>query len=169
MNWYVIRVVTGKEKKTKELIEKELEISNITDKISQVLVPSKKVMQMRNGKKYAVEKNDFPGYVLVEGDLSGEVIPIIKNINGVIGFLGAGKPEPLRQREVDRIIGRQLDDVIEDKYFVGETVNVIDGPFSSFVGEVTFVDDKKKIVKVNIKVFGRDVPVDLTYLQIEKS
>lgn len=169
MNWYVIRVITSKEKKTMELIEKELEINKVDNKVSQLLVPSKKVMQMRNGKKYSVVKNDFPGYILIETEYINDLVPIIKNINGVIGFLGTRNPEPLKQKEVDRIIGRQSNTEVEDKYFVGETVKVTDGPFSSFIGEITFVDDKRKIVKVNIKVFGRDVPVDLTYLQITKS
>jgi len=169
MNWYVIRVITSKEKKIKELIENELEISNLNNKVSQLLIPSKKVIQMRKGKKYTIEKNDFPGYVLIETEHIHKLVSTIKNVNGVIDFLGAKNPEPLRQREIERIIGRQSETEVEDKYFIGETVNVVDGPFSSFVGDITHVDDKKKIVKVNIKVFGRDVSVDLTYLQIDKN
>lgn len=169
MNWYVIRVITNKEKKIKELIENELNSHNLSNKVSQLLIPSKKVMQMRNGKKYAIEKNDFPGYILIETENINEMFSSIKQINGVIGFLGTKNPEPLRQREVERIIGRQSETEVEDKYFIGESVIVIDGPFSSFIGDITHVDNKKKIVKVNIKVFGRDVPVDLTYLQIDKN
>lgn len=175
MSWYVIRVVTGKEKKCKELIEKELELSNLGDKYSKLLIPSKKVMQMRNGKKYAVEKNDFPGYILIETNFVDQLNSTIKNTSNVLGFLGTNdkssvKPQPLRQKEVERIIGRQKENYeVEDKYFVGEIVSIVDGPFSSFVGVVTYVDDKKKTVKVDVKIFGREVPVDLTYLQIEKS
>jgi len=169
MNWYVIRVVTSKEKKTKELIEKELELYKLDNKVSQILVPSKKVMQMRNGKKYTIEKNDFPGYILIETDKVDELVSTIKNVSNVLGFLGVTHPEPLRQREVETIVGRQNNTIVEDKYFIGEVVKVTDGPFNSFVGEIILVNDKKKAVKVNIKVFGRDVPVDLTYIQIEKN
>lgn len=166
--WYVIRVVTSKEKKILELIEKELKIYKLDKKYNEMLVPSKKTLQMRKGKKYTIEKNDFPGYILIETDYINELISTIKNVSNVLGFLGTDKPEPLKQKEIDRIIGRQ-DDVVEDKYFIGETINITDGPFSSFVGDIVVVDDKKKVVKVNVKVFGRDVPVNLTYLQIEKS
>ena len=169
MNWYVIRVITSKEKKIKELVEKELEILNFDNKVSQLLVPSKKVLQMRNGKKYQIVKNDFPGYILIETEFISELVSTIKNVNGVIGFLGVKNPEPLRQKEVDRILGRQSETEVEEKYFIGEEIKIIDGPFNSFVGDITFVDDKKKIVKVNVKIFGRDVPVDLTYIQIEKN
>lgn len=169
MDWYVIRVVTSKEKKILELIENELEFCNFTDKVSQLLIPSKKVMQMRNGKKYTIVKNDFPGYILIETEHISELVSTIKGINGVIEFLGYKNPEPLRQKEVDRIIGRQKDDVVEDRYFIGEIVNIIDGAFDSFVGEIKTVDEVKKIVKVDVKIFGREVPVDLRYEQINKS
>jgi len=168
MNWYVIRVITSKEKKIKDLIEKG--ITNFDDKVSQMLIPNKKVSQMRNGKKYQIVKNDFPGYILIETEHISELVSTIKQVNGVIGFLGSKNPEPLRRKEVDRILGRQNEtEVVEDKYFVGETIKVTDGPFTSFVGDITFVDDKKQMVKVDIKVFGRDVPVDLMYIQIDKS
>jgi len=169
MNWYVIRVISSKEKKIMELIENKLEFFNLTDKVSQLLIPSKKIMQMRNGKKYTVVKNDFPGYVLIETEHILELQPVINNVNGVIEFLGYKKPEPLKPNEVNRIIGRQNETEVEDKYFIGETVTVIDGPFNTFVGVLTFVDDQKKMVKVNIKVFGRDVPVNLSYLEIKKN
>lgn len=169
MNWYVIRVVTGKEKKTKELIEHTLLIGNFMDKVSQILIPSRKTMQIRNGKKYQSERNDFPGYILIEADLTGEMISTIKHINGVADFLGSkDRPEPLKEREVERILGRQHLEA-ENKFFVSEIVKILDGPFASFVGEVTHVDDKKKTVKVMVKMFGREVPVDVTYLQIERN
>ncbi len=169
MNWYVIRVITSKEKKIMELLKKELEICNFVDKVSKLLIPSKKVIQMRKGKKYTINKNDFPGYILIETEHVSELESTIKGVNGVIDFLGYKNPEPLKQREIDRIIGRQKDNIIEDTYFIGEIINIIDGAFNSFVGEITFVDNKKKIVKVGVKIFGREVPVNLTYLQINKT
>jgi transcriptional antiterminator NusG len=169
MNWYVIRVVTGKEKKTKDLISHELEIGNFMNNVSQILIPCRKTMQMRNGKKYSVEKNDFPGYILIESDLTPEMISTVKNINGVIDFLGSkNKPEPMKEKEVERILGRQALEA-EDKFFVGEIIKILDGPFISFIGEISHVDEKKRTVKANVKIFGREVPVDLTYLQIQRT
>lgn len=169
MKWYVIRCVTGKEKKTKDIIIHTLEVNNFMEKVSQILIPSRKTMQLRNGKKYSVEKNDFPGYILIEAELTPEMISTVRNINGVIDFLGEkGKPEPMREKEVERILGRQELEA-EDKFFIGETIKILDGPFASFIGEITQVDEKKKIVKVDVKLFGREVPVELTYLQIERT
>jgi transcriptional antiterminator NusG len=168
MNWYVIRVITSKEKKIMELIETELKINNLTDKVSQLLIPSKQASQMRNGKKYSITKNDFPGYILIETDNMEILRSTLKQVNGVIGFLGGKKAEPLKNHEVDSILGRQNEQESEDTYFVGELIHVIDGPFTSFDGDITDVDSKKNSLKVNIKVFGRDVPVDLTFLQVEK-
>ena len=167
MKWYVIRVISGKEKKLKETIENELKKNNFDEKINQILVPTHKTIQVRKGKKYNIEKNFFPGYILIECDFISEISAVIKNINGVSGFLGSGKsPQPLSDSEIDRILGRQ-NQKIED-FYVGQVVKIMDGPFATFCGNLTDIDASKQKVKLNVKIFGRDVPLELTYQQIEK-
>ncbi|UTW60609.1 transcription termination/antitermination factor NusG [bacterium SCSIO 12741] len=174
--WYVIRAISGKEKKVKEYIELEADRMNMKDYISQVLIPTEKVFQIRNGKKVSKERNFFPGYVLVEVALIGEVPHIIKNIPNVIGFLGAekgGDPMPLRQSEVNRILGKvdelaESDEELNIPFIVGETVKVIDGPFNSFTGVIEEINEEKKKLKVMVKIFGRKTPLELSYMQVEK-
>jgi len=173
--WYVIRAISGKEKKVKELIESEISHSNLEEYVSQVLIPTEKVYQIRNGKKISKERSFFPGYVLIEAALVGEVPHILKNITNVIGFLGTqgGEPTPLRLSEVNRILGK-VDELAESDeenttpYIVGETVKVIDGPFNSFSGIIEEVNDEKKKLKVMVKIFGRKTPLELSFLQVEK-
>ena len=138
--WYVVRAISGKEKKVKEYLESEINRLQIQDFISQVLIPTEKVYQIRKGKKISKERNYFPGYVLIEADLSGEIPHIIRNVPNVMGFLGSkGQPEPIRESEVKRILGK-VDELAEQgeeiniPYIVGETVTVTDGPFNSFSG-----------------------------------
>jgi len=174
--WYVVRAVSGKEKKVKELIDTEIVRYNLHDYISQILIPTEKVYQIRNGKKISKERNFFPGYVLIEASLTGEVPHIIKNVNGVIGFLGTekgGDPVPLRMSEVNRILGK-VDELSENNeelsvpYVVGETVKVTDGPFNSFSGIIEEVNEEKKKLKVMVKIFGRKTPLELGFMQVEK-
>ncbi|HBS88530.1 MAG: transcription termination/antitermination factor NusG [Bacteroidetes bacterium GWF2_38_335] len=174
--WYVVRAVSGKEKKVKEYIESEIQHSNLQDLISQVLIPTEKVYQIRNGKKISKERNYFPGYILIEAELVGELPHLIKNITGVIGFLGAekgGNPVPLRLSEVNRILGKvdelaDSDEELNVPFFVGESVKVIDGPFNSFTGIIEEVNDEKKKLKVMVKIFGRKTPLELSFMQVEK-
>jgi len=174
--WFVIRTVGGKEKKVKEYLENEIVNSNLQDYISQVLIPSEKVYQIRNGKKISKERTFFPGYVLIEAALTGEIPHIIQNVPNVIGFLSAKKgsdPLPLRQTEVNRILGRidELADTEEElnaPYFVGESVRVTDGPFNSFTGVIEEVNNEKKKLKVMVKIFGRKTPLELSFMQVEK-
>lgn len=174
--WYVLRAIGGKEKKVKELIESEISRLNLQDFISQVLIPTEKVYQIRNGKKISKERNFFPGYVLVEAALVGEVPHILRNITNVIGFLGVKgdeNPTPLRVSEVNRILGRvdELaagDEELNVPFFVGETVKVIDGPFNSFTGVIEEVNEEKKKLKVMVKIFGRKTPLELSFMQVEK-
>lgn len=174
--WYVIRAIGGKEKKVKEYIESEISHLNLQDYISQVLIPQEKVYQIRNGKKISKERNYLPGYVLIEAALVGEIPHIIKGITNVIGFLGAekgGEPLPMRQSEVNRILGKadELDakeEEYETPYFVGESVKVIDGPFNNFNGLIEEVNAEKKKLKVMVKIFGRKTPVELSFMQVEK-
>lgn len=174
--WYVVRAVSGKEVKVKEFIESEVAAFNLENQVAQVLIPKEKVYQIRNGKKISKERNFFPGYIMVEANLAGEVVHVIKSITGVIGFLGeerGGEPVPLRPAEVKRILGT-VDELSESSeeitipYYVGETVKVIDGPFNSFSGVIEEVDNEKKKLMVTVKIFNRKTPVELSFLQVEK-
>jgi len=173
--WYVVRAVSGKEKKVKQYIEVEINRLGMKDYVSQVLIPTEKVYQIRNGKKVSKERSFFPGYILIEGTLIGEIPHAIKNITGVIGFLGDknGDPVPLRQAEVNRILGKvdqlaEADAEINIPFIVGETVKVIDGPFNSFSGVIEEINEEKKKLKVMVKIFGRKTPLELSYMQVEK-
>jgi transcriptional antiterminator NusG len=178
--WYVVRVISGKEKKIKAYLESEIDRENLQDYIPQVLIPSEKVYEMRNGKKRVRERNFFPGYILISADLShGEASHIINSIPGVIGFLGAGgmgqskEPVALRQAEINRILGKvdeldEMEEKLDTPYIVGESVKVMDGPFSGFTGTVEEVFEEKKKLNVMVKIFGRNTPVELNYMQVEK-
>lgn len=172
--WYVVRAISGKEKKVKEYMESEINRLKLEDYISQVLIPTEKVYSVRKGKKISKERNYLPGYVLIEAVLVGEIPHIIKNIPNVIGFLGSkGEPIPMRPAEVNRILGKvdELSDQNEemnDPFIVGESVKVIDGPFNSFSGIIEEVNDEKKKLKVMVKIFGRKTPLELSFMQVEK-
>jgi transcription termination/antitermination protein NusG len=174
--WYVVRAVSGKEKKVKEQLEVEISRLGMSDYVAQVLIPTEKVYQIRNGKKVSKERNFFPGYVLIEAALTGEIPHVIKNITNVIGFLGAekgGDPVPLRQSEVNRILGTvddlaESDEEINIPYVVGEGVKVVDGPFNGFNGVIEEINEEKKKLKVMVKIFGRKTPLELNYVQVEK-
>ena len=176
MKWYVLRVMGGKERKTVTFIEKEIDRLGMQDFISQILVPTEKVYQIRNGKKVSKERNFFPGYVLIEANLVGEVPHILKNITGVLGFLGATKggiPVPMRKSEINRILGKVdemalTDEQINIPFVLGETVKVIDGPFNSFNAEIEGIDEQKKKLKLMVKIFGRKTPLELNFMQVEK-
>jgi transcriptional antiterminator NusG len=172
--WYVIRAVSGNEKKVKQYIESEINRLGMEDYVSQVLIPTEKVYQIRKGKKISKERNYFPGYVLIEAQLTGEIPHIIKNVPGVLGFLGSqGEPVPLRQVEVNRILGK-VDELAEQgeemtvPFMIGESVTVIDGPFNSFSGVIEEINEEKKKLKVMVKIFGRKTPVELSFMQVEK-
>ncbi len=172
--WYVVKAISGKEKKVKELIESEINYQHLSDYISQVLIPTEKIYQVRKGKKISKERNYFPGYVLIEALLVGEVAHILKNIPGVLGFLGSkGEPIPMRQSEVNRILGKvdelsEKGEEISEPFIVGESVRVIDGPFNSFSGIIEEVNEEKKKLKVMVKIFGRKTPLELSFVQVEK-
>ncbi|MCB9260979.1 MAG: transcription termination/antitermination factor NusG [Flavobacteriales bacterium] len=173
--WYVVRAITGQEKKVKAMIESELAFEKLTDYVPQILIPTERVYEIKNGKKTSREKNYFPGYILIHANLVGEVLPTIKAINGVVGFLGDedGSPIPMRQSEVNRILG-QVDEANEtggtmiEPFIVGEMVKVNDGPFSGFNGVIEEVNEEKKKLKVMVKIFGRKTPLELNYVQVEK-
>jgi transcriptional antiterminator NusG len=173
--WYVLRAISGKEKRVKEQIEIEISRRELQDVISQVLVPTEKTYQVRNGKKIRKDRNFFPGYVLIEAAMIDDVAHILKEMPNVIGFLGENgeRPTPLRQNEVNRILGKvdemaDHDETINDPFFVGEKVKVTDGPFSDFHGIIENVNEEKKKLKVSVKIFGRKTPVELSFMQVER-
>jgi transcriptional antiterminator NusG len=168
--WYVIRSVSGKENKIKEYIESEIVRLNLQDFIEQILVPTEKVVQIRNGKKINKERVFIPGYIMVQADLVGEIPHIIRSVNGVIGFLGevkGGDPVPLRQAEVNRLLGKVDELSVKDEsvnipYTMGETIKVIDGPFNGFNGTVEKIFEEKRKLEVMVKIFGRKTPLELS-------
>jgi transcriptional antiterminator NusG len=174
--WYVLRVVSGKEKKIKEYLDKEIRLSGWGNAILQVLCPVEKVFKVQAGKKVLREKILFPGYLMLEaadGKLTDDMIQTIKNVTSVIHFLGKDHPTALRKSEVNKMFGK-MDEVTEqgigyaEPYIVGETVKIIDGPFNDFNGTVEEVNEEKKKLKVVVKIFGRATPVELNYMQVEK-
>lgn len=173
--WYVVRALSGKEKKVKEYIEAEISKLGLHEQVSQVLIPTEKVYQLRKGKPVQKERNYFPGYILIHAALDGEIEHIIKGIPGVIGFLGSkdGTAIALRPEEVTRILGKvdELSENVEDvsiPFYVGEPVKVIDGPFNGFSGVVEEVHEEKKKLIVSVKIFGRKTPLELRFMQVEK-
>jgi transcriptional antiterminator NusG len=171
--WYVVKAITGKEKKVKEYLESEIKRLNLQDLISTVLIPTEKYYEVKNGKKVSKERNYLPGYILVEAVLVGEVVHVIKNTPNVIGFLGTkGEPDPLRPLEVQRILGKvdelQTMGAANDVTFmVGQSVIVNDGPFSTFNGIIEEVNEEKKKLKVSVKIFGRKTPLELSFFQVK--
>lgn len=175
--WYALRVISGKEKKLRELIENEVKRSGWSDVILQVLVPTEKVYKIQAGKKVIKEKNFFPGYILIEAQgerLNPDMISTIVTMTGVIHFLGKENPTPLRTNEVNRILGKvdEMEEVgtgaMNEPFLVNEMVKITDGPFNDFTGTIEEVNDEKKKLKVIVKIFGRRTPVELNFMQVEK-
>ena len=173
--WYVLRAVSGKEAKVKEFLDADMRNDKtFAEYVSQVLIPTEKVPTLRNGKKVMKERSYLPGYVLVEAALVGEITHHLRNTPNVLGFLGGlDEPTPLRQSEVNRILGKvdDLQDVDAENlipYSVGDIVKVTEGPFSNFTGTIEEVNKEKKKLTVIVKVFGRNTPLTLGYMQVEK-
>jgi transcriptional antiterminator NusG len=172
--WYVLRVISGQEKKVKTGIESELKFTGFGDRVKQILIPMEKVMQLRKGKKVTKERNYYPGYIMLEADLVGEMQHVIKSVQGVVGFLGSkDHPEALRPAEINRMLGKmdalnEASESVEVPFMIGEPVKVIDGPFNGFTGVIEEINEEKKKLKVIVKIFGRRTPVELNYLQVEK-
>ncbi len=175
--WYSLRVISGKERKIKERIELEVDRSKWTEVITQVLVPTEKVYKIRSGKKVISERNILPGYILIQAlpsKLTGEMISTIANIPNVIHFLGKDNPIPMRESEANRMLGKvdesqEAGEAMIEPFIVGETVKIIDGPFSEFVGDIQEVNEEKKKLKVIVKIFGRGTEVELNFVQVEKT
>lgn len=181
LRWYVVRAVSGQEKKVKGYLENEVHRQKLEDFIPQILIPMEKVIEQRNGKKVQREKTFFPGYIMIQADLeNGEAMHTITSIPGVLGFLGASEdkgaqriPVALRESEVRRMLGEvdaaeEAPAKLDKPFMVGETVKVMDGPFSGFTGNVEEVFEERKKLNVMVKIFGRATPVEVNYLQVEK-
>ena len=174
--WYVVRAVSGQEAKIKDYIMSEVSRYGYDHLVEDILVPTEKVIQIRNGKKINKERVYFPGYIMVEANLVGEVPHVIKSITGVIGFLGetkGGEPVPMRRSEVNRMLGKVDELAIQDEniaipFTSGETVKVVDGPFNGFDGTIEKVNEEKRKLEVMVKIFGRRTPLELSYMQVEK-
>lgn len=175
--WYVLRAISGKEAKVKELLDGAIKNTDLGNHVFQVLIPTEKVLAIKNGKKVVKERNLYSGYVFVEAELIGEVVHELVNTTNVIDFLkGRGKdakPEPLRESEVMRMLGT-ADDINENleeagnDYMVGEIVKVTAGAFVGFNGKITEVYPEKKKLKVTVKIFGRETPLELENSQVER-
>jgi transcriptional antiterminator NusG len=180
--WYVLRVVSGKERKVKEYLDKDIIRSGYADVIKQVFLPMEKVYKVQNGKKVMREKNYFPGYVMLEvldGKLTDDMIHHISNVSNIMHFLTDGKGSKgniisLRKAEVNKMLGK-VDEMSEaggmsmsEPFIIGETIKIIDGAFNDFNGVIEEVNDEKKKLKVIVKIFGRSTPVELNYMQVEK-
>lgn len=179
--WYVLRVVSGKERKIKEYLDKDIIRNGWVETIKQVFLPMEKVYKVLNGKKVMREKNYYPGYVMMEvadGKLSDDIVQHISNITNIMHFLTDGKGSKgniisLRKSEVNKMLGK-VDEmgeqgmVMSEPFITGETIKIIDGAFNDFNGVIEEVNNEKKKLKVIVKIFGRSTPVELNYMQVEK-
>ena len=173
LRWYVVHVYSGFEKKVAQSIEEQARQAGMEDQIPQVLVPTEAVVEMRRGAKVNAERKFFPGYILVEMDLTDETWHLVKNTPKVTDFLGGkGRPVPITEAEAQRILYQVKEGVDRPKpsvtFEVGEQVRVCDGPFNSFNGMIEEVDEERSRVKVAVSIFGRATPVELEYSQVEK-
>ena len=173
INWYIVQTFSGFEQKVAETLKETIKTKDLNEKINEVLVPIHEVTEVKRGKRVQRKKKYFPGYVLIKSEMDNNIYHMIKNIKKVSGFLGSrGTPVPVSDKEIDKILGQIKDGVAQPKssieYSVGEKVQVIDGPFASFVGIVEDIDEEKSRLKVAVSIFGRPTPVDLEYNQVEK-
>ena len=175
MKWSVLRAVSGKEAKVKEYLEALMKHDPVLEaNVGQILLPTEKYAQLRNGKRVVKEKLFLPGYVLLEANLQGEVAHTLRFTPNVLGFLGGmDNPTPVRQSDINRILGTAEETAIRSEeinipYSVDESVKVTDGPFSGFSGIIEEVNAEKHKLKVNVKIFGRKTPLELSFNQVEK-
>ena len=174
--WYVLRAISGKENNVKEYIELDMKNHGYENYVSQVLVPTENVVKVSaNNKRIPQKRNLLPGYVLVEAALVGEIPHMLRNTPNVLGFLGGtDKPVPVRQAEVNRLLGLNVEsedvvaEVVKVDFVIGESVKVTDGPFSGFNGIIEEVNADKQKLKVSVKIFGRITPLELSFTQVSK-
>lgn len=170
--WYVLTVVSGQEKKAAQAIMAEVESQGVAD-IEEVVVPAEEITEVKRGKQVSTERKFFPGYIMIKMIMSDKGWHLIKGVSKISGFLGSqGRPQPISNVEAERIFKQIEDGVSADNsiiiYDAGEKVNIIDGPFDSFVGTVEDVDNEKGRLKVSVMIFGRSTPVELEFSQVKK-
>jgi len=174
MRWYVVHAYSGYEKKVMHALEERISLSALADSFGDIMVPTEEVLEMRAGQKRKSERKFFPGYVLVQMELTDETWHLVKDTPRVMGFIGgtAEKPAPITDREAENILQRveegQDQPTHKILYEPGEMVRVIDGPFNDFTGTVELVNYEKSRVRVAVSIFGRSTPVDLEFSQVEK-
>ncbi len=173
--WYVVHTYSGHENKVKQSIEKAVELQGLKHRFGQVLIPMEEVTEMKKGKKVKVNRKFFPSYVLVQLELDEEMLHLVNNIPGVTRFVGTGnRPVPVPDKEVDRILKRgetktkETKEIREIPFHVGEQVKVIDGPFTDFNGVIDEINPERGKLKVMVGIFGRETPVELDFLQVER-
>jgi len=174
MKWYVVHTYSGHENKVKSYIEAAKENVDVGDKIGRVIVPTEEVVEMKDGRKTTSLKKFLPSYLLVELDMDKESLYFVTSVPGVTSFVGPGRrPQPLREEEVNRILGqierRPVEETSDVPYQVGDRVKVIDGPFSDFIGLGDDINPEKSKIKVMVSIFGRNTPVELDVLQVEEA
>ena len=174
INWYIVQTFSGFEQKVASAIKEKIKKNELSNKISDIVVPVHEVTVVKKGKRVQKKKKYFPSYVLVKMEMNKELYHMIKNISKVTGFLGTtGTPAPVSNNEIDKILGNIKDGSLTPEpslsFEVGEQVKVCEGPFSSFSGLVEEVDEEKSKLKVSVSIFGRPTPIELEYNQVEKS
>ncbi|SES65317.1 transcription termination/antitermination protein NusG [Prevotella sp. kh1p2] len=173
-NWYVLRAVSGKEAKLKEYIEAEMKHNTLLNShVYQILIPMEKHASVQNGRRVEKEKVSLPGYLFVEASLEGDVAHLLRFMPNCLGFLGGlDNPSPVPQSEINRMLGAaeasDLENTTDIPYVLDETVKVIDGPFSGFSGVIEEINNEKRTLKVMVKIFGRNTPLELSFIQVEK-
>jgi transcriptional antiterminator NusG len=171
-NWYVVHTYSGFEEKVKLSIEDKSAKKDLGEKITRILIPTEKVIELRSGKKRESDRKFYPGYILVEMELDDETWHLVRSTPRVTGFVGGTKPVPIPEEEVE-IILQQLEKgpapQVKTQFQKGENVRIIDGPFTSFVGYVDEVDMDHGRLKVMVSIFGRQTPVELNFFQVEKA
>ncbi|OIN83979.1 transcription termination/antitermination protein NusG [Francisella sp. TX07-6608] len=175
MLWYVVQVHSGYEKRVKAQLEENIEIAGLKNNFGRILVPTENVVEMKGGQKRKSERKYFPGYVLIEADLSTDAWNLVKSVPRVLTVVGSkGKPIPLSKAEVDRILGfvegskSTVEPRLRKSYHVGEVVRVLKGPFNDFTGVIEEVNYEKSRLRVAVSIFGRSTPVELEFSQVEK-
>ena len=173
-SWYIVQSHSSFENKVAQLIKEEAEKAKISDKFEEIIVPTHDITEVKRGKRVQRKKKYFPGYILIKSEMDNNIYHMIKNLKKVSGFLGSGgTPIPVSDKEIEKILGEIKDGVVQPKsgveYNIGETVQVIDGPFASFTGLVEDIDEDKSKLKVSVLIFGRPTPVELDFNQVEKN
>jgi transcriptional antiterminator NusG len=169
--WYVVHTYSGFEEKVKATLEENIQRKGLQEKISQILIPAEKVVELRAGKKREASKKFYPGYVLIEMEMDEETWHLVRSTPRVTGFVGGRNPTPLQDEEVEEII-QQIEKgplpTVKTKFYKGDNVRIMDGPFTNFNGFVDEVDADHNKLKVMVTIFGRQTPVELDFYQVEK-